>query len=196
MLRSMLSQSMKLTVAKAIHDLATPLGALILCVDEIKEALPNYADIIESSVESLSHRLQFWRLLLTGGEDSPTFTDTYNLLDAMCKAKNISLKPIAMCPEYSNIYVRLILSISLVVIEGLPRGGKIEIDAEMGIIKASGPKCYLSKEFKEAFFDGVKIPNSRHIMAILIKDWANQMKINVSCDHSHESIAFIMQKAN
>lgn len=194
MQENFLSPKVRSAFAKSMHDLAAPLGALNLCIDEIKTALPDSADIIESSIETLSQRIQFWRMLMTGSDDSPNFSDAYQLMNTMCKSKNIELAPVAMFEDYPGIYVRLILAIFYVTIESLPRGGSISIDAESGNIKANGSKCYAPKEFTEAFSQINTNPSSRQIMAALIKEWADACNFAVTYETTNESLNFLISR--
>jgi hypothetical protein len=191
-----LSPKVKSAFAKSMHDLAAPLGALNLCIDEIKTALPNSADIIESSIETLSQRIKFWRMLMTGSENSPSFSDAYQLMNTMCKGKNISLTPLAMLEDYPGIYVRLVLAIFYITLESLPRGGSISVDAEGGNIIANGPKCFIPKEFAEAFAQNTNEPSSRQIMAALIKEWADQCNFTVAYETTSESLNFTISRKN
>lgn len=189
--KNFLSPTVKSSFAKAMHDLAAPLGALNLCIDEIKKALPDSADIIEASITTLSHRIQFWRMLMTGLDDeSPKFADAYKLMDAIGKSKNIILAPLAMVEDYPSAYVRLILAIFNVMFESLPRGGFINIDAEIGKLSAKGPKCFVPKEFAEAFAIAIPDASSRNIFAVLIKEWANQCGFELTYTATSETLDF------
>jgi hypothetical protein len=143
-----LTDEAQLLFAKTLHDIASPLGALTLCVDDIKKALPESADLIETSIETLSHRISYWRLMVTGSEQSPTYSDAANAIRAMAKLKSIE---VVFCnaQDYQGVYVRLILALSMLGLESLPRGGQITIDADKGSVIASGQKCYISNELKE-----------------------------------------------
>lgn len=194
MQENFLSPKVRSAFAKSMHDLAAPLGALNLCIDEIKTALPDSADIIESSIESLSQRIQFWRMIMTGSNDSPNFADAYQLMNTMCKSKNITLTPIAMFEDYPGIYVRLILAIFYVTLESLPRGGCISIDPESGNINANGAKCYIHKDFAEAFQQTNSTPSSRQIMAALIKEWSDECNFAVDYETTSESLNFVISR--
>lgn len=196
MSENFLSPTVRSTFAKAMHDLAAPLGALNLCIDEIKTAMPDSADIIENSITTLSHRIQFWRMLMTGLDDSPKFADAYNLMNSISKSKNITLTPLAMVEDYPSTYVRLILAMFNVMFESLPRGGFITIDAETGQLSAKGSKCYVSKEFAEAFAFNTPDASSRNIFAVLIKEWANQCNFEVTYTATSETLEFLITRKN
>jgi hypothetical protein len=61
-----LTNEAQLLYAKILHDIAAPLGALTLCMDDIKNALPESAELVELSIETLSQRISYWRLMVTG----------------------------------------------------------------------------------------------------------------------------------
>lgn len=187
-----LTSESRLLFAKTFHDIAAPLGALTLCVDDIKNALPESADLIEMSIDTLFHRISYWRLMLTGGDQSPTFSDAAGVIRPKAKLKSIE---VVFLPseEYKGIYVRLLLGITLLCIESLPRGGKITIDADNGIISAVGEKCFLTKDLQEILDEKIKIPTSRHSLGLLIQGLAEDCNTRLTYEHTPASLVFTLK---
>ncbi len=177
-----LNDKSKLLFAKTLHDLAAPLGALNLCIDDIKHALPDSADLIESSIESLSKRINYWRLMLTGQENSPNFADAATAMRSLAKLKSVDVV-FYESNEYQGVYVRLLLALAMVAIESLPRGGKVTVDANNGLVTATaaeGAKCFIPRELAEAIVSEILNPTSRHALGVLIYDWAKSCNALVS----------------
>ena len=190
-----LNNKSRLLFAKTLHDLATPLGALNLCIDDIKKALPDSADLIEASIENLSKKISYWRLMLTGQENAPNFSDATNAIRSLAKLKPIE---VIFCEanEYHGIYVRLLLAFALVAIESLPRGGKITIDANKGTVAAiasSGSKCFIPKETAEAIVSEIKDQTSRHALGILIFDLAKSCNASVKLEYEPAVMVLSLQ---
>lgn len=195
MLSNFLNNKSRLLFAKTLHDLAAPLGALNLCIDDIKRAIPDSADLIESSIENLSKRIAYWRIMLTGQENSPNFSDAANAIRSLAKLKSIE---VAFCEanEYQGIYVRLLLAFTMVAIESLPRGGKVTIDANNGVvtaIAANGTKCFIPKELAESIVSEMQEPTSRHALGILIYDLAKNCNASVKLEHESSSLILSLQ---
>lgn len=188
-----LAYESRLLYAKTFHDLAAPLGALTLCVDDIKKALPESADIIESSIETLSSKIRYWRLMLTGGDESPTYADAIDVIKAMAKLKNVNVA-FASSGEYQGIYTRLILALTMVCIESLPRGGDITINPEEGVVRATSQRCYIPKEFQDAVLQAVDQPSSRHVLGMFIMDLARGCGCALKMHHEPTELLFNLSK--
>ena len=192
MLNPYLTNEAKLLFAKTFHDMAAPLGALTLCIDDIKKALPESGDLIETSIETLFQRIAYWRLMLTGGDQSPSYSDAAIVMRSMAKLKSVELIFLP-AEDYQGNYIRLILGLVLLGIESLPRGGKIAIDADAGILTVSGEKCFILKELQEIFDQKVEVPTSRHALGMLICEWAKACKASISFEHTPTSLIFRLQ---
>lgn len=186
-----LTNETQLLFAKTLHDIAAPLGALTLCVDDIKKALPESADLIESSIETLSQRISYWRLMITGGDQSPTYSDAANAIRSMARLKSVEVT-FEHAEDYQGIYIRLILALVMIGLESLPRGGNIIIDADKGSVTISGEKCYLSNEVKEALNGSVKEPSSRHALGLLIFGWAKICGALIKLEHEPTKLVFTL----
>lgn len=190
-----LSSKMQLLFAKSLHDIAAPLGALNLCIEELQKALPESTDLIENSVELLNSRINYWRVMMTGSERFPNFADAATAIRTLTKLKSIKcdLKP---ANEYRGTYVRLLLALSMVAIESLPRGGQISIDADNGTVTAQGPKCYIHKDTQDAIIDNdLDKLSSRHALGLLINSWSKACNASVKLEHEPTKLSFILQGA-
>jgi hypothetical protein len=158
--------------------------------------MPNSsADLIEDSIESLSKRIHYWRIMLTGGENSPNFADAAAAIRPLAKLKSIE---VVFLPanEYQGVYVRLLLAFAMVAIESLPRGGKVTIDADNGLVIADaleGKKCFIPKETAEAIVSEILQPTSRHAIGILIYDWAKICNASVKLEHEPTKLTLSLQ---
>ncbi len=189
-----LTNEAQLLYAKALHDLAAPLGALTLCIDDIKQALPESAELIETSIETLSQRIRYWRLMVTGGEQSPTYSEAIEIIKATAKTKMVEATFINS-QNYQGVYIRLLLVLSLVSLESLPRGGEITIDADKGIVSASGQKCYISQEFQSAAQQEVDNPSSRHALGVFTYNLAKACGVLVAIEWEPTKLVLTLKKS-
>ena len=192
MSKPFLTNESQLLFAKTLHDIAAPLGALTLCIDDIKKALPESADLIETSIETLSQRITYWRLMVTGSEQSPAYSDAANAIRSMAKLKSVEVI-FEYAEDYQGVYIRLILALVMLGLESLPRGGNITIDADKGSVVVTGEKCYLSNELKEAINGSVDKPSSRHALGLLIYDWAKACGALIKVEHELTKLEFTLQ---
>ncbi len=188
-----LTHRAQLLFAKTLHDIAAPLGALNLCVDDLKKALPESADLIENSIETLSNRINYWRTMLTGGKHSPNFADSAGAIRSLAKLKDIEVT-FSPANEYQGLYVRLLLALTIVAIESLPRGGKISIDADHGLVMAQGSKCFIHKEALEAMIGEIEQPSSKHALGLLIYDWAKACNASVELEYEPTKLILVLKK--
>ena len=86
--------------------------------------------------------------------------------------------------EYQGTYVHLLLAMTMIVIEGLPRGGQIIIDADNGVVIGNGTKCFLHSETHESIIGNVKQPSSRHALGILVYEFAKNCNASVVVEHT------------
>lgn len=194
MLNPCLTNEAQLLYAKTLHDLAAPLGALTLCLDDIKKALPESAEILETSIETLSQRIRYWRLMVTGSEQSPTYSEALEVMKAMAKIKTVEVRSINSS-DYQGVYTRLLLVLVLVSLESLPRGGEITINADKGIVSAFGEKCYISQEFQEIFNCNVDSPSSRHALGLLTANLARCCGCSLKINHTPTELLLTLQKS-
>lgn len=183
----------KLLYSKVFHDLAAPLGALTLCVDDIKKALPESADIIEASIETLSYKIRYWRLMLTGNNDSPSYAEAIDIIKGMAKLKNIRVV-FGSVGECQGDYVRILLAITFTCMESLPRGGEIIINAEERIVNASGAKCYITQEFRDAISKIIDKPSSRHVLGLFIVQQSRCCGYTVNMEYDATRLMFSLCK--
>jgi len=190
-----LNSKTQLLFAKSLHDIAAPLGALNLCIEDLQKALPESADLIENSIELLSKLTNYWRVMMTGSELFPNFADAATAIRTLTKLKSIecTLKP---ANEYQGTYVRLLLALSMVAIESLPRGGQISVDADNGIVTAQGPKCYIHKDTQDAIIDDSELDklSSRHALGLLINTWSKTCNSSVKLEHEPTKLSFVLQR--
>lgn len=189
-----LTTEARLIYARVFHDLAAPLGALTLCVDDIKKALPDSAEIIEASIDTLSNKIRYWRLMLAGGDEGPNFSEAMETINNQAKLKGIKVI-FGSSKEYQGVYTRLLLAIALVCLESLPRGGEVVINSEDGKIHASGEKCYIPKEIGEAILQKVSHPSSRHALGLLIISLAKHIGCVVEMKQEPAQLFFSLSKS-
>jgi len=188
-----LTREDQLLYAKILHDLSAPLGALTLCIDDIKKALPEASELIEESIETLSQRIRYWRLMLTGSEQYPVFSETINVIKSAAKLQSINIAFINN-QDYQGVYTRLILALALVCLESLPRGGEIVINADTGILSASGEKCYISKDFQDVINDTAENITSRNALGVFVSNLAKACSASVKIEHNSTKLTLTLQK--
>ena len=181
MSNQLLNDNSNFLFAKVLHDIAAPLGALNLCIDDIKKALPESANLIENSIETLSKRIHYWRIMVTSS--STSFSDAAEAIRALARLRDIKIE-FSPGNEYQGTYVHLLLAMTMIVIEGLPRGGQIIIDADNGVVIGNGTKCFLHSETHESIIGNVKQPSSRHALGILVYEFAKNCNASVVVEHT------------
>ncbi|MES2607437.1 MAG: histidine phosphotransferase family protein [Pseudomonadota bacterium] len=141
-----------LMTAKICHDLATPLSAMSLLMDLAFDKCvdPHIEATFRESLEKATLKLQFFRLLLTINQEHPLYSDAHGMLIKAAKALKIRLTLPNECPDGPG--ARLLLGLTNILMEGLIRGGTINVVVEANVLRltAEGEPLQLRPGYVDA----------------------------------------------
>lgn len=139
-----------LMCSRLIHDLAAPLSAISIGLDMLPESdTPDSPqEILRYSINSAINKLELLRCLAgyTNSPQKPTFTDAVRIINKSIDLEKFHIDWLCRIEDsLSSDAVRLVVAIILIVIDSLPRGGKISIHPDFSI-HATGSYVKLNEE--------------------------------------------------
>jgi len=180
----------ELLCSKLCHDLISPIGAinngLEFLGEESGEMLDEATNLIGNSARQAADRLAFFRLALGAGgsDDSVDFDTVLEITNNLAKEKKIEVNwNGADAYAHANVSKssgKLILNLSLLAFECLPRGGQVEIALENNseipdlFVSIRGEKCNLREDVKSGLEDNVSADSLtvRNVLAYYCKNLA------------------------
>ena len=180
----------ELLCSKLCHDLISPIGAinngLEFLGEESGEMLDEATNLIGNSARQAADRLAFFRLALGAGgsDDSVDFDTVLEITNNLAKEKKIEVNwNGADAYAHANVSKssgKLILNLSLLAFECLPRGGQVEIALENNseipdlFVSIRGEKCNLREDVKSGLEDNVSADSltDRNVLAYYCKNLA------------------------
>lgn len=118
---------------KICHDLATPVGAIRLGIENLPEN--EFTPILMQSIESATHRIEIFRSLFSQSVESIDSDKAGKLLIAYLASKSIQCSVEGSCKGQP---ARLLLGMGMVAAECLPRGGTIHVDFDRDEVLCQG----------------------------------------------------------
>ena len=142
---------------KICHDLATPVGAIRLGLENLFDApqsptasgglMEKHDDLsaeitplLMQSIDSATTRIDVFRQLFSTSSQSLEARRVTKLLKAYLGSKNVTCTAVG---EDASELARLMLGLGVVACEALPRGGAITLDFERGILECHGPILHM-----------------------------------------------------
>ena len=171
-----------LMTAKICHDLATPLSAMNLLVDLAFEKCvdPHIEATFRECIEKATLKLQFYRLLLTINQEHPIYADVHSTLMKSAHAMKVHLTLPNECPDGPG--ARLLLGLTHILMEGLIRGGTINVVVETDVLRlvAEGEPLQLRPGYIDAFtkIDTTEV-NARNILPSYLANLAASMGLGI-----------------
>jgi hypothetical protein len=171
-----------LMTAKICHDLATPLSAMSLLMDLAFEKCvdPHIEATFRESLEKATLKLQFFRLLLTINQEHPLYSDVHAMLLKAAQAFKVRLTLPSECPDGPG--ARLLLGLTSVLMEGLIRGGAINVVVESSVLRitAEGEPLQLRPGYAEGLTarEDVEV-NARNILPCYLANLAASMGLSI-----------------
>ena len=172
--------------SRICHDLAAPLGALSLAVEMLEDGGKTddngTFDLLSDTVKDACLRLDLFRFLVgfSAVSHRPSLNQIKVLLKNYTLKKKIQLHWMDE-EEREGIYARLLLSLVLIAVESLPRGGEITIwpsritgQSIEKIIRAQGVPCLLKKDYITALEDPEASVSSETSVIFYLKYLASQ----------------------
>jgi histidine phosphotransferase ChpT len=141
---------MHLMCAKICHDLSAPASAVAMGLEMLAESPQDTStrDLVTFSSQSTIKKLELFRCLtgFSGMSHKPTGVDIEKTLRNYWPDNKITIS--WRVPQLENIQghsARLLLASILTAAEGLPRGGSLTIEPNLGVT-AEGPTAVLREE--------------------------------------------------
>tara|TARA_B100000315_G_scaffold228387_1_gene237051 strand:+ start:4585 stop:5238 length:654 start_codon:yes stop_codon:yes gene_type:complete len=154
----------ELLCSKLCHDLISPIGAinngLEFLRDDTSGMLDEATQLIGSSAQKAADRLAYYRLALGegGSSDQIEFSTIKSLIENLGLEKNLEIEWAGLDEAgTSNIRKsngKLLLNLTLIAADCLPRGGKVVIALEYSddnpniTVTINGEKCTLREDVK------------------------------------------------
>lgn len=176
-------QYLNLMTAKICHDMATPLSAMNLLLEFAFEHCkdPHIELTFRESLDKLSLRLQFYRLLLTNNKESPSYPDVFSVLTYCAKILKVKIDLPVECPDGSAS--RLLLGLTYLMMEALTHGGTVSVSLSADdklILKAEGHPLHFRPGCLEALENPQKVEvNARNVLPVYLAQLATSLRVSV-----------------
>lgn len=188
----------QLLCSRLCHDLISPIGAInngLELVSEDKSILDEAISLIGQSTQQASSRLAYYRLAFGGTDinEQTDFSQIQSLIqDFFGDGKvEISFGETFTPNEFlvSKLFAKLILNLSLVAAESLPRGGTMEIVTERSTghrfhVSLAGRGCSLGDEVPNLLSGRISVADIdvKRVVPYLCYGIASQLGIGLNCD--------------
>lgn len=161
-----------LLCSRLCHDLLNPVGAigngLELLVDEPDPGLRGqYLDLLADSVGVAQARLKYYRLAFGAagsfGDKLPA-AEVRGLIESLARANGkLVLGWMADDAELPRGSIRILLNLTLIALDALIRGGRLDIalEADEIVVRAEGPRLVLDTEIRAALDGELETPSAR-----------------------------------
>ena len=195
------SEILFIMTAKMCHDLSTPLGAIGMGLESLKDEAADTIDFVYDSYNALEFKLNFYRTLMMPGAKGPELSDFVNLLNQYAKTKNITIHwQDFNCTVFQDGTSRLLMGCTYMMMEPLIRGGDCYINAmnkNNFLILSKGPICPMREEYQKILnmhhIDQHEI-NTRNIMPAFLINLANSLNYATSFQKENETIQLSLSK--
>lgn len=116
--------------ARLCHDLGGPLGTVAAATDLLEEE-PDAADLAREAAAVLRGRLEFWRAACGGGTGPMRLDAIGDLLTGVLAGGRARLSVENLPPDrvLDAMATQLLLVAAMLAGEGLPRGGRVRLEA-------------------------------------------------------------------
>ncbi|QJU59619.1 histidine phosphotransferase [Sphingomonas sp. AP4-R1] len=176
-----------LLCSRLCHDLLSPVGSMIngleLIADEQDPELrAQYMGLLTDSAEASANKLKFFRLAFgaAGGYgDHINANEAKAAIEGLVRGNaRIVFGWLVDQPELSRGATRILLNLSLIALDALVRGGRLDVgvEADEVVVRAEGPRLVLDAELR-ALLDGGEMEghmSSRTSGALLIRELARR----------------------
>jgi len=178
-----------LLCSRLCHDMLSPVGALsngleLLVEEQNPEMRQRCFELLEQSARISADKLKFFRLAFGAaggfGEQVPVEEPRALILGLLGDSGRTTLNWAVAGAELPKPAVKMLLNLALIGIEGLPRGGTLDVGAELRegtseiVIRAAGPKVVFDRNIGKAL-DGTLPPaelSSRTAPAFMLHELA------------------------
>ncbi len=203
----------ELLSSKLCHDLISPIGAIVngleLLREESFDMANEAANLVGSSARQAADRLAYFRAAFgaAGLDDTIEFDTVLDLIEKLAAEKKREIVWTG-AETYAHTKIikacgKLILNLTLIAFDCLPRGGQIEISLEGKeennlenldlLVSISGEKCTLREDVKSGFESDISEDSLsvRNILPVYCKKLANECQKTLKLtDESPSLIVF------
>lgn len=176
-----------LLCSRLCHDLLSPVGSIIngleLIADETDpEMRAQYMSLLSDSAEASANKLKFFRLAFgaAGGYgDAIDARETKQALEGLMRGNSrLVFGWLVDQDRLSRGVTRILLNLSLIALDALVRGGRLDVcvEADELVVRAEGPRLVIDSEIR-ALLEGGDTANamsSRTAGALLVRELAER----------------------
>jgi histidine phosphotransferase ChpT len=148
-----------LLCSRICHDLLSPVGAMnngleLLADEDDPETRGQVLQLLADSARASADRLKFFRLAFGSGGafgDSIATSELRSAVEGLAHTNpRITLGWMVDAPTLSKNEAKILLNLTMIVVESLVRGGTLDIGAEGAeiVVRAQGPRIVLDKEVR------------------------------------------------
>ena len=179
-------QFASLLCSRLCHDLLSPVGALNngleLLADEKDPAMRGqYMELLVDSARVSADKLKFFRLAFgaAGGfGDAIDSKDVRTAIESLIRGNGrIAFGWLVDQPELPRGSARILLNLSLIALDALIRGGRLDIGVENGeiVVRAEGTRLVLDAEVRATLSgEAPGVPGTRTVGAALVNALAER----------------------
>ena len=194
-------QTLFMMTAKICHDLSAPLGAMGMGLESVTDGDSDTIGFVYDSYSTLEFKLNFYRTLMTPGDNGPAASEFVSILNKYAKSKNITIHWQNLDDDtFKKSTSRLLMGFTYIMMEPLIRGGDCyvkAVDNNKLTITSKGPVCPIREEYKNtlntAHADQHEV-NTRNIMPAFLIMIANNAGYTTHFKAGDGSIQIILSK--
>ncbi len=173
-----------LMCSRLCHDLLSPVGAFgngleLLADEHDAEMRDRCTSLLESSATTAINKLKYFRLTFgsSGGYgDTLAQADIVDAISGLVpETRKVTINWLVSTHEVDKRAARVMLSLAMVVVDALVRGGSIDIAMEARgpmqeiVLRGSGPRVVIDQDTADYFAAADAVPSSRTISVALAR---------------------------
>lgn len=148
-----------LLCSRICHDLLSPVGAMnngleLLADENDPDARGQVLQLLADSARASADRLKFFRLAFGSGGglgDAIATSELHAATEGLVRTNpRITLGWMVDVPTLPKNQAKILLNLTMIAVEALVRGGKLDVGAEGPeiVVRAEGPRIVLDKEVR------------------------------------------------
>ncbi len=193
-----------LVSSRICHDLLAPVSGAVLATSMLEDSKisPDVTELIKSSIETLSKKLQFFRAAFSfsKGHSTPLIREAKSVATMVFETPKHALEwndaPFYDL-EFEGDWARLVLNLSLIAHECLPKGGILKTDLTNIPNKVSidieGPLITFNEDILSSLHGNSSEANVRNLTAKFSKLILEKLNLRLEITRSDKTCAFLIQ---
>ncbi len=190
--------------SKICHDLLAPVSGAVLAASMLEDSKvsSDVTDLIKSSIETVSKKLQFFRAAFSfsKGGTTPLIKEAKNIATMVFETPKHVLEwqdaPFYDL-EFEGDWSRLILNLSLIAHECLPKGGILKVDLtcipKAVSIEIEGPLITFHEEILSTLNNNSSQASVRNLTAQFSKEILEKLNLNLDIQKNNQKCFFLIQ---